>query len=505
MIGENIDGAIRYNEKKVKEGMADLLLAHGFPKDTHDLSLSEKSAYFRELVSRNRSKKNCLHISLNFHSDDILDQDKLREIAAVYMEKIGFADQPYLLYHHYDAGHPHVHIVTTQIRTSGRPLPIHYIAKLKSEPARPAIEQQFGLIPAKGRKGNFPAIPPLDPAVYKYGEGELKAAVSNIVRSVVANYRYSNLAELNAALRQFNVTATRGTAGSLMYEKGGLRYSALDENGDMAGTPIKASAIYSRPTLSSLEKRFSAGHSAKKNYMQRVRLLVNHAFRNGSVSTFGSFQNTMRSAGIEVVKSHEGAELFFVDNKTRIVFSGIELGKGYGALSIEQEIAREVGKDRHETTLNKAVVRRILSSIDFASGISGVLCQLATRGIIVDASYSRSGTIRFRMGYVQFKKEGFWEPDDKLQHYFLVNGLTPDRCFSIEQYVTSSLPGLAITYQQESLGGIDDFIAQIDRSFANAATTFFHALREFIVQIMHAEHAPGHVPYELKRKRKKRT
>lgn len=99
MIGKNIDGAIRYNENKVKKGKADLLVAQGLPKDTHDLSLFEKSAYFRELVSRNRSGKNCLHISLNFHNDDVLDQEKLREIVTVYMEKIGFADQPYLLYH----------------------------------------------------------------------------------------------------------------------------------------------------------------------------------------------------------------------------------------------------------------------------------------------------------------------------------------------------------------------------------------------------------------------
>ena len=31
------------------------------------------------------------------------------------MEQIGFGDQPYLVYQHNDAGHPHIHIVTTRI------------------------------------------------------------------------------------------------------------------------------------------------------------------------------------------------------------------------------------------------------------------------------------------------------------------------------------------------------------------------------------------------------
>ncbi|MGI8583448.1 MAG: relaxase/mobilization nuclease domain-containing protein [Chitinophagaceae bacterium] len=36
------------------------------------------------------------------------------------MDKIGFAEQPYLVYQHLDAGHPHIHIVTTNIQQSGK-------------------------------------------------------------------------------------------------------------------------------------------------------------------------------------------------------------------------------------------------------------------------------------------------------------------------------------------------------------------------------------------------
>jgi hypothetical protein len=36
------------------------------------------------------------------------------------MDKIGFGDQPYLVYRHLDAGHPHIHIVTKTLSIMGR-------------------------------------------------------------------------------------------------------------------------------------------------------------------------------------------------------------------------------------------------------------------------------------------------------------------------------------------------------------------------------------------------
>ena len=44
-----------------------------------------------------------------------LNKEKLCAIAETYMKAIGFEKQPYLVYRHYDAGHPHIHIVSTNI------------------------------------------------------------------------------------------------------------------------------------------------------------------------------------------------------------------------------------------------------------------------------------------------------------------------------------------------------------------------------------------------------
>jgi hypothetical protein len=65
--------------------------------------------------------------------------------------------------------------------------------------------------------------------------------------------QFTSLAEFNAILQQFNVVTDRGAGNTLMREKGGLIYSLISENGEQMGIPIKASAIYNKPTLASLQ------------------------------------------------------------------------------------------------------------------------------------------------------------------------------------------------------------------------------------------------------------
>src|SRR5689334_304621 len=102
---ENMSKVLHYNEHKVKQKEAEILHAHHFLKDADQLSFSDKMRWFEKFTSLNeRTKTNTLHVSLNFDTSEKLDNDQLVEIAKVYMEKIGFDEQPYLVYRHHDAG-----------------------------------------------------------------------------------------------------------------------------------------------------------------------------------------------------------------------------------------------------------------------------------------------------------------------------------------------------------------------------------------------------------------
>src|SRR6202035_352455 len=118
----SIKRALNYNEKKVQKGQAVCICAGNFLKDLEKLNFYNKLQRFENLISLNKrtQKSNTLHISLNFDPSEKLDRKTLIAIGGQYMDKIGFGKQPYLVYEHNDSGHPHMHIVTTNIQMSGK-------------------------------------------------------------------------------------------------------------------------------------------------------------------------------------------------------------------------------------------------------------------------------------------------------------------------------------------------------------------------------------------------
>ena len=98
-------------------------------------NIYEKLNRFQNLVNLNkRATTNSIHISLNFGLDEKISREKLVEIASDYMEKIGFGRQPYLVYQHLDAGHPHFHIVSTHIQKDGKRISLHNLGRINRTP-----------------------------------------------------------------------------------------------------------------------------------------------------------------------------------------------------------------------------------------------------------------------------------------------------------------------------------------------------------------------------------
>src|SRR6266498_4039837 len=113
----SLRNALHYNENKLKQQTAKLIHSANYGKDTELLGFTDKIGRLEKLAKLNeRTKVNSIHISLNFDPSENISVEKLQEISDVYMQKIGFSQQPYLVYQHYDAGHPHIHVVTTNIK-----------------------------------------------------------------------------------------------------------------------------------------------------------------------------------------------------------------------------------------------------------------------------------------------------------------------------------------------------------------------------------------------------
>jgi len=106
-------------------------------------------------------------------------------------------------------------------------------------------------------------IKPVEVTKVVYGKSETKRSISNVVTAVVNNYKFTSMAEFNAALKQFNVIADRGKEEGRIYKHRGLIYRIMDTNGNKVGAPIKASSLSSKPALDNLEKNLQ-----KMNYQE---------------------------------------------------------------------------------------------------------------------------------------------------------------------------------------------------------------------------------------------
>lgn len=324
ILGKSIKGALNYNEDKVRSGFAVCLDANQFPIGAAELRFSEKINRFTKLLALKPTvRTNTLHIVLSFAPGENFPDERLKNICARYMEKLGFDQQPYLVYQHLDTEHPHVHIVTTNITTEGKAIDLHNIGRVRSEGARKTVESEFNLIRAEGRQLTMGKAHDL----------------KSIVRSAL-QYKYTSLAELNVILGQSSVIADRGREGSTMHAQRGLVYSMIDAEGNRTGKAIKASRISSKATLPALEKAFVENQVARLPFKAPLRHAVDTAV--AECSTFDQLARRLDSRGIKVVlrKNPQGAiyGLSFLDLGNCCVFKGSDLGRSYSAKSLQDRM-----------------------------------------------------------------------------------------------------------------------------------------------------------------------
>ncbi|WP_114782975.1 relaxase/mobilization nuclease domain-containing protein [Botryobacter ruber] len=368
ITGKSIKGALNYNEHKVREGKAELIFASRFLLEPEELSFRDKLARFERLLEKSpQVKTNTLHISLNFAIGEKLELERLQAIAIRYMDKIGFGEQPYLVYRHHDAAHPHLHIVTTNIRSDGSRIDLHNIGRLRSEPARKEIELEYGLVQAeKMKKAETLSLQPLRLEKVVYGKSETKRSIAHIVTSVTRHYNYTSLTELNAVLRHFGVTADRGGEGTQMHQKMGLVYSIVSEKGEKQGVPIKASALPGKPTLAYLEKQFEKNKLSRKPYQLSLRSTIDKVFRSHPTSSRESFVKRLKKQDIQVIfrENSQGITygVTYIDHRHRAVFNGSELGKAYSAKALMERFSqsgelRKMGRNAEQKETTKQLIK----------------------------------------------------------------------------------------------------------------------------------------------------
>lgn len=333
--GHSVRTGFRYNELKVEQGVAMLLMAENYPRPIDELTSEMRLKLLLKMASLNqRCKVKSIHISLNFDPSDYLTPERLRQIAAGYAAGIGIGNQPYLVYQHFDAGHPHLHLLTTAVDINGQRIPVDREMIRRSGIIRKKLDQAFCLARPEDWRLRHDRIYQQPTGMAQYGKTGTVEAINKVLHEVLDKYLYTSMKELNALLSLYRIQAHRGLEGSTIYKNRGLVYYICDETGSRVGKPVKASVLDAKPTLAYLEGRFASNFRERQSNQCRVKIEIDFCFRKArTVVTPDSMTYQLRKAGIHPLIYQEdkgsAAELIYVDHINKAVWHQESLPEEY--------------------------------------------------------------------------------------------------------------------------------------------------------------------------------
>ena len=113
--GKGLRGALIYNLEKVNKDVAEIL-DHSFAS-TFERTIMKEIQMVK--VLRPNLQKYFYHTSINFPPGEDLPNDKMKQIGLDYLEANGFTQHQFIMFRHYDADHPHLHILVNRIGYDG--------------------------------------------------------------------------------------------------------------------------------------------------------------------------------------------------------------------------------------------------------------------------------------------------------------------------------------------------------------------------------------------------
>ena len=124
--GSSPGGALRDSKEKIETYGAEVLIWQKMlePFDKHGrMDIDTCMESFRPYLEANRRTTNTVfHASLNPSPEDKLTDDQLRDIAQEYMDRMGYGEQPYIVFKHKDISREHLHIVSLRVDENGHKL-----------------------------------------------------------------------------------------------------------------------------------------------------------------------------------------------------------------------------------------------------------------------------------------------------------------------------------------------------------------------------------------------
>jgi len=331
--GSNMYGAIFYNQQKVEKENGAVLLLNKVP-DTIDGRYSTQyfNKCFEPYLSANiKTEKTVRHISLNPDPADKVSDEQFTDMAQEYMERMGYGNQPYIVFKHTDIDRTHIHIISTCVGIDGKKIPDDYDHPRSMAICRD-LEKKYNLHKAteQEQKKVNKVFKPVN-----HKNGDIKSQIASVVRHLPKYYSYSTMGSYNALLSLFNITAEEVKGERNGQTVNGLVYMALDENGYKVSNPFKASLFGKDAGVTQLQKHFEQSKEKMKTNPASSVLKNTIELAIHTTNSETDFKKQLVEQGINtVVRRNESGRIYgitFIDHESRSVWNGSTLDRNLSA------------------------------------------------------------------------------------------------------------------------------------------------------------------------------
>ena len=330
-------GALAYNGEKINKEEGKLLATNKIFDDcSGKTSITNALRDFQRYLSPHiRTEKPVVHISLNPQPEDVLTDAELQDIAREYLEKLGFGNQPYLVFKHEDIDRHHLHIVTVRVDDNGKCISDknNYY---RSKQITRELEKKYGLHGAERRNRR------LDTPLSKVdaSAGDVKKQVAGTVKALNGQYRFQTMGEYRALLSLYNMTVEEARGDVRGREYHGLVYSVTDDKGNKVGNPFKSSLFGKSAGYEAVQRKFIRSKSEIKD--RKLADMTKRTVLSVLQGTYDKdkFVSQLKEKGIDTVLRYtDEGRIYgatFIDHRTGCVLNGSRMGKEPSANALQE-------------------------------------------------------------------------------------------------------------------------------------------------------------------------
>lgn len=249
MIGKILQPAatsgrvLDYNEMKVAEGEASVV-------DIRNIASNDIATFydtFEEYESNpsiaEQVRKKSLHWTLGPGPTDKLSEEDCIALIEEVMERLGYSEQPYVVYRHNDIEREHFHIVSTRVKKNGKAIDTHYegrrLLSILKELA-PKYGYTVGIDKKQLKEGTLPVVPSKE---YSSKDPNILVSLAGLFEDAL-KYDFHSVYQFQAVMLAMNVRMTlrrRKDGGQNVILQG------LDDNGK------RATRLYSMESMMGIE------------------------------------------------------------------------------------------------------------------------------------------------------------------------------------------------------------------------------------------------------------